>query len=122
MSEYTEHITIKKTYNKVELAEIATEMAEAFEEIEILEQKKKQIMNELKAEIEKAQTAQRMLAVAYKDGYTHEDYICTVVPDFDKKTLTYIDQATEEIVQTKKMPKGWTAPMTIDSEDDDFPD
>lgn len=98
-----EMIEVKHLFTEEEKKEIAENMALRVQEVEQLEEEKKEFDKKKNEEIKSIQTVISLLAQHYVDGYRKDRKDCEVRRNFTDKTVEYIDPTSGEVVKERPM-------------------
>jgi len=96
----------KYRFSKEELAEIALKMSKAVKDAHALEDQKKAVMSDFKAQIDKAAAEANVNANHLQTGWEMRLIECEVIRDFKKKEIQYRRLDTEDIEEIKRMSSG----------------
>lgn len=93
----------KYTFNKRELHEIATELADGVAKVAALEDQKKAIASQMKSEIEGTQAKVNGNAEKLRSGYEMRSLDCEKVANYDTRTVRWYRMDTAEMVHERPM-------------------
>lgn len=96
-------VTAKYTFTEKEKKEISEKLARGISDLAALEDHKKEMASQIKAEIDETKATINRNARCLQSGFEMRDLWCVVVPDYAAGTVSYVREDNGEIVRERRM-------------------
>jgi len=96
-------VTAKYTFTEDEKKELSEKLARGISDLAALEDHKKEMASQIKAEIDETKAAVNRYARHLQAGFEMRDLWCVVIMDYNEGTVSYVREDNGEIVRERRM-------------------